>query len=80
MIGILCNTIEEFNALNDKVKVYGDANNMDFEKWACPITNKNPNADQWMFLVMPRIEPALTQAEMDSVVTLDEDWEIVPEL
>lgn len=77
MTGILCNTIEEFNDLNDKVKVYGDANGMNFEKWACPNMNKNPNADQWMFLVMDRIHGALTQGELDTIITLDENWELV---
>ena len=77
MTGIVCNTIEEFNALNDKVKTYGDANNLVFEKWGCPVLQKKDGEDKWLFPTKDYIEPALDALEIAAIVKLDENWEVI---
>lgn len=77
MTGILCNTIEEFNALNDKVKVYGDANEMVFDKWGCPVLQKKSDEDKWLFPTKDYIHAALDTDDINAIVELDENWEVI---
>ena len=74
MRAIICENIEEFNSLNDRIDqgLASDIADYSADKWTDPIVH--PQDYRIAIVIEARVEEYLTEEELDRAVELPEDW------
>ena len=70
---IICEDIDEFNTINDRIQsgLIADVQGYNADTWAIPFVHSDGRI---AIVIKDRVEPYLTEDEVNRIVELTDDW------